>query len=102
MSGTRSGSAETVGISTSSRRVPSKWSRSFLAKLSSEFLSSVIARAFYRRMRRRPEDEEGHRRLRNARENPPHPHRQRAFVLQVEHDEKCEEQRDRREQRNRI
>src|SRR3954464_11119280 len=102
MSGRRSASAETVGMSTNWRRADSKRSRSLFANATSGFFSRLMAAHSIASRKRRCEDHQRQRGLRKARQNPPHLHRQRAFVLQVEVDEKREEQRDRDEQRNRI
>src|SRR5947209_19989192 len=102
MSGSRSASAETVGMSTNWRRAASKRSRSLFANATSDFFSRLMAAHSIVSRKRRGEDEQRQRRLRKARQNQPHLHRQRAFVLQVEIDETREQQRDGNEQRDRI
>src|SRR5438270_9176078 len=102
MSGRRSASAETVGMSTNWRRVVSKRSRSLFANATSGFFSRLMAAHSIVSRKDRRQDEQRQRRLRKPRQDPPHLHRQRRFVLQIEVDKKGEEQRDRNEQRNDV
>src|SRR5438270_12927868 len=102
MSGRRSASAETVGMSTNWRRAVSKRSRSLFANATSGFLSRLMAAHSIASRKGRRQDEQRERRLRKPRQDPPHLHRQRALVLQIQVDEKREKQRDRNEQRDRV
>src|SRR3954449_6521905 len=79
----RSSSADTVGISTNWRRAASKRARSLFANATSEFLSIMGAHSIGGGEGRR-QDHQRQRRLRKARQDPPHLHRQRALILQVE------------------
>src|SRR5436305_783896 len=102
MSGRRSASAETVGMSTNWRRAVSKRSRSLFANATSGFFSRLMAAHSIVSRKDGRQDQQRQRRLRKPRQDPPHLHRQRAFILQIEIDEEREEQRDRNEQRNGV
>src|SRR5947199_8678979 len=102
MSGRRSASAETVGMSTNWRRAVSKRSRSLFANATIDFFARLMSAHSIASRKRRRQDQQRQRRLRKPRQNPPHLHRQRVFELQVEVDEKGEQQRDGNEQRNRV
>src|SRR5207302_1250474 len=102
MSGKRSASAETVGMSTNWRRAVSKRSRSLFANATSDFFSRLMAAHSIVSRKGRRQDQQRQRRLRKARQDPPHLHRQRALVLKVEVDEEGEEQGNGNEERNRI
>src|SRR5258707_9729269 len=102
MSGSRSASAETGGMSTNWRRAVSKRSRSLFANATSDFFSRLMAAHSIASGEGRRQDQKRQGRLRKTRQDPPHLHRQRALVLQIEVDEEGEEQRNGNEQRNGI